>query len=75
MTAARQEDQDGPEKVHSLVLRVVVPHAPGHAAVLGAAGVGTLLVTGVIPPESRLAWPLVVLALGTMAYDLARPAL
>lgn len=75
MTAARHGDHDDPERVHGLVVRVVVPNAPARAAVLGAAPVGTLLVTGVIQPDSPLVWPLIVLALGTMAYDLAHRAL
>jgi hypothetical protein len=75
VTAARHGDHDGPERAHGVVVRVVIPNAPAPAAVLGAAPVGTLLASGVIPPDSPLVWPLVVLALGTMAYDLARRAL
>ncbi|MDH6710772.1 hypothetical protein P3T27_007523 [Kitasatospora sp. MAA19] len=37
--------------------------------------VGTLLISGIVPPDSPLVWPLVVLALGSTAYDLGVRAL
>lgn len=72
MTAARKDGRAGPGTQHHLVIRVVVASAPGPAAVLGAAPLSALLLTGVIPPGSPLVWPLVVLALGAMAHDLVR---
>ncbi|MET8168832.1 hypothetical protein ABZT34_32050 [Streptomyces sp. NPDC005329] len=47
-----------------------VPSAPAATATLSTGSVITLLAGGGVPPDSPLVWPLVVLALGSMAYDL-----
>ncbi|MBJ6636728.1 hypothetical protein [Streptomyces sp. I5] len=53
-----------------VVLRIALPGIPACTAVLGTGSVGAALVHGAIPEASLLVWPLVVLALGTMAYDI-----
>ncbi|MFF2751758.1 hypothetical protein ACFVVA_40250 [Kitasatospora sp. NPDC058048] len=47
--------------------------APTCTAMAGS--VGGALLSGTIPPNSPLVWPLVALALGSMAYDLGVRAL
>ncbi|MFG2402509.1 hypothetical protein [Streptomyces lydicus] len=42
---------------------------------LSSGVVGGLLINGTVPPDSPLVWPLVVLSLGSMGYDLGRRAL
>ncbi|MFD4741383.1 hypothetical protein ACFWNQ_29040 [Streptomyces virginiae] len=54
-----------------LVLRIAPPNLPACTAVLSTSGVGVLLVHGAVPAGSPLVWPLVVLSLGAMAYDVA----
>ncbi|MEU7898596.1 hypothetical protein AB0B45_37765 [Nonomuraea sp. NPDC049152] len=49
---------------------VRVPSVPTATAVLSTSSVGTALLTGMVSADSPLVWPLVVLALGSMAYDL-----
>ncbi|MFH9355165.1 hypothetical protein [Kitasatospora sp. NPDC017646] len=61
------------ETEHGLVLRV--PAAPTCTAMAGTGSVAGALLTGTVPPNSPLVWPLVVLALGSMAYDLGVRAL
>ncbi|MGA5822628.1 hypothetical protein ACPC54_32805 [Kitasatospora sp. NPDC094028] len=56
-------------------LLVRVPAATTCTAVLGTGTVGGALLHGTVPPDSRLVWPLVVLALGAMGYDLGVRAL
>ena len=51
------------------MLRIALPGTPACSAVLGTGSVGAVLVHGAIPAASPLVWPLAVLALGTMAYD------
>jgi hypothetical protein len=51
----------------AVVIRV--PSGPTVSAVLTTGSVTTLLAGGTVQPNSALAWPLVVLALGTMSYD------
>lgn len=58
-----------------VVLRIALPGIPACTAVLGTGSVGAALVHGAIPAASPLVWPLVVLALGTMAYDIGLRAL
>ncbi|MFI7296908.1 hypothetical protein [Streptomyces sp. NPDC050121] len=58
-----------------VVLRIVLPSIPACTAVLGTGSVGAALVHGAIPAASPLVWPLVVLALGAMAYDVGLRAL
>lgn len=52
-----------------VVLRIALPSIPTCTAVLGTGSVGAALLHGTIPAASPLVWPLVVLALGAMAYD------
>ncbi|MEU6760699.1 hypothetical protein [Streptomyces sp. NPDC046685] len=52
-----------------VVVRIALPSVSACTAMLGTAGVGAALVHGTVPASSPLAWPLVVLALGAMAYD------
>ncbi|MDQ0688938.1 hypothetical protein QFZ56_007901 [Streptomyces achromogenes] len=54
-------------------MRIALPSVPACTAVLGTGGVGAALVHGTIP--SPLVWPLVVLALGAMAYEVGLRAL
>ncbi|MFE9427744.1 hypothetical protein ACFYNO_32830 [Kitasatospora sp. NPDC006697] len=56
-------------------LLVRTPTAQTCTAVLSTGTVGTALLSGAVPPTSPLVWPLVVLALGSMAYDLGIRAL
>lgn len=49
--------------------------APTATAVLSTGSVTSLLVGGAVPLDSPLAWPLVVLVLGTIAHDIAVRAL
>ncbi|MFG3085598.1 MULTISPECIES: hypothetical protein [Streptomyces] len=56
-------------------MRIALPSIPTCTAVLGTSSVGAALVHGTIPAASPLVWPLVVLALGTMAYDVGLRAL
>ncbi len=56
-------------------LLVRLPAAPTCAATLSAGSVAGTLLSGKVPPASPLVWPLVVLALGSMAYDLGIRAL
>jgi hypothetical protein len=58
-----------------VVLRIACPGIAACTAVFGAGSIGAALVHGAIPAASPLVWPLVVLALGTMAYDVALRAL
>ncbi|WBP92164.1 hypothetical protein [Kitasatospora cathayae] len=62
-----------PEGERGLLVRV--PTAPTCTAMAGTGSVGGALLTGTVPPDSPLVWPLVVLALGSMAYDLGVRAL
>ncbi|MFJ6686696.1 hypothetical protein [Streptomyces werraensis] len=62
-----------PARRREVVLRIALPGIPACTAVLGTGSVGAALVHGTIP--SPLVWPLVVLALGAMAYDVALRAL
>ncbi|MDH6711328.1 hypothetical protein P3T27_008086 [Kitasatospora sp. MAA19] len=62
-----------PETERGLLLRV--PPAPTCTAMAGTGSVTGALLSGTVPPESPLVWPLVVLALASMAYDLGVRAL
>ncbi|MFE2550194.1 hypothetical protein ACFXGI_16800 [Streptomyces sp. NPDC059355] len=57
------------------LLRVAVPSAPACTAALGTGSVWALMGGGLVSTDSPAAWPLVVLALGCMAYDLGTRAL
>jgi hypothetical protein len=54
---------------------VRLPSASAAAALLSNGSAATLLASGVVPADSPPMWPLVVLALGSMAYDLGVRAL
>jgi hypothetical protein len=54
---------------------LTIPSGSTLTAVAGTGSVTTGLVGGAVPPGSPLVWPLVVLALGSMAYDLGVRAL
>ncbi|OKH97545.1 hypothetical protein AMK13_38230 [Streptomyces sp. CB02056] len=52
-----------------------VPAVPTCTAMASTGSVTGALLSGTVPPDSPLVWPLVVLALGSMAYDLGVRAL
>ncbi|MGW0291977.1 hypothetical protein [Streptomyces tuirus] len=54
-----------------VVLRIALPGIPACTAVLGTGSVGSALLQGTVPAAS----PLVVRALGAMAYDVGLRAL
>lgn len=56
-----------------VVLRFALPRLPACTAVLGTGSLGAALIHGALPPA--LVWPLVVLTLGAMAYDVGLRAL
>jgi hypothetical protein len=58
-----------------LRLRIPLPRVPACTAGIGTGALGAALAHGTIPAHSPLVWPLVVLALGSMAYDLGIRAL
>jgi hypothetical protein len=58
-----------------MVLRIALPSIPTCTAILGTSSFGAALLHGTIPAAFPLVWPLVVLALGTMAYDIGLRAL
>ncbi|MFG3496847.1 hypothetical protein [Streptomyces sp. NPDC047928] len=64
-----------PARRREVVLRIALPSIPACTAVLGTGSVGAALLHGTILAASPLVWPLVVLALGTMAYDIGLRAL
>jgi hypothetical protein len=51
-------------------LVVRLPAAPTCTATVSTGSLLGALLSGHLPPGSPLVWPLVVLALGSMAYDL-----
>ncbi|GHI88507.1 hypothetical protein [Streptomyces xanthophaeus] len=51
-------------------VRLQLPGLPETTAAVSTGTVLTALLTGAVPPDSRLVWPLVVLALGFLAYDI-----
>jgi len=57
------------------VICLQVPDAPAATAMVSTGGVGTALLIGTVPADSPLVWPLVVLVLSSMAYDLGVRAL
>ncbi|MFE7045494.1 hypothetical protein ACFU9X_40625 [Streptomyces atratus] len=66
-----------PARRRKVVLRITLPSIPACTAILGTGtgSVGAALVHSTIPATSPLVWPLVVLALGAMAYDVGLRAL
>jgi len=74
--SSRRIDREGDaERQRGLLVRVTVPGVPTCTAVLSAGFVGSLFAGGTAPSGSAVGWPLVVLALGSMAYDLGVRAL
>jgi hypothetical protein len=73
--SARHPVSARPVRRREVVLRFALPRLPACTAVLGTGSVGAALAYGTIPAASPLVWPLVILALGTMAYDIALHAL
>ncbi|MFF1968962.1 hypothetical protein ACFVW5_36110 [Streptomyces sp. NPDC058232] len=71
--SARNSFSASPARRREVVLRIALPSVPACTAVLSTGSVGAALVHGTIP--SPLVWPLVVLALGAMAYDVGLRAL
>ncbi|MER7812936.1 hypothetical protein [Streptomyces sp900116325] len=75
--SARTPVSARPARRREVVLRIALPSIPTCTATLGTGSIAAALVHGAIPAASPLVWPLVVLALGAMAYDVglrARPA-
>lgn len=60
-----------PTERREMVLRISPPDLPACTAMLGTSSLGALLVHGAGPAGSPSVWPLVVLAFGAMAYDVA----
>ncbi|MEU6548391.1 hypothetical protein [Streptomyces sp. NPDC046859] len=73
--SARNAVSTRPGWRREVVLRFALPRLPACTAVLGTGSVAAALVHGTVPAGSPLVWPLVVLSLGTMAYDIALRAL
>jgi hypothetical protein len=71
--SARKSVSASPARRREVVLRITLPGIPACTAVLGTGSVGAALVHDALP--SPLVWPLVVLALGAMAYDVGLRAL
>lgn len=71
MTSRPERDQENGQ----VLLRIGVPSASSSTAVLGTGSVWALIGGGLVSTDSPAAWPLVVLALGSMAYDLGTRAL
>ncbi|MFJ6053451.1 hypothetical protein [Streptomyces sp. NPDC092307] len=57
-----------PQNVEAL--RITLPDLTA-CTTIGTGNLGALLVHGAVPPGTPFVWPLVVLALGAMAYDVA----
>lgn len=64
-----------PARRREVVLRIALPSIPACTATLGTGSIAAALVHGAIPAASPLVWPLVVLALGALAYDVGLRAL
>ncbi|MGW1163399.1 hypothetical protein ACWD5Q_33120 [Streptomyces sp. NPDC002513] len=64
-----------PARRREVVLRIALPGIPSCTAVIGTGSVGAALLHGTVPAASPLVWPVVVLALGAMAYDVGLRAL
>lgn len=60
-----------PDRRREVVLRITLPSIPTCTATLGTGGIAAALVHCAIPA----AWPLVVPALGALAYDVGLRAL
>ncbi|MET8629622.1 hypothetical protein ABZW30_38835 [Kitasatospora sp. NPDC004669] len=72
---SRKADRAHLAQSREVVLRITLPSIPACTAMLGTSGVGAALAHGTVPAASPLVWPLVVLALGSMAYDFGLRAL
>ncbi|MFH9757277.1 hypothetical protein [Streptomyces griseus] len=73
--SARTSVPAGPDRRREVVLRITLPSIATCTATLGTDGIAAALVHGAIPAASPLVWPLVVLALGALAYDVGLRAL
>ncbi|MEU6230979.1 hypothetical protein [Streptomyces sp. NPDC047042] len=73
--SARNSVSARPARRGEVVVRIALPSIPSSTALLGTGSVSVGLVHGTIPAASPLVWPLVVLALGAMAYDVGLRAL
>lgn len=73
--SARTPVSARPARRRQVVLRITLPSIPTCTATLGTGGIAATLVHGAIPAASPLVWPLVVLALGALAYDVGLRAL
>jgi hypothetical protein len=60
---------------HQRPIYLRMPGGPTVTALLGTGSAGAALASGSLSASSPLAWPLVALALGSMAYDLGVRAL
>lgn len=74
MSQRHSHDKPSDER-RELVVRIVAPSAPMCTAMLSGGSVTAVFLSGTVLPDSPLVWPLVVLALGSMAYDLGVRAL
>lgn len=73
--SARNHSSSRPARRREAVVRIALPSMPSCTALLGTGSVGAALAHGTVSAASPLVWPLVVLALGAMAYDVALRAL
>lgn len=71
---ARESDSKAGKEIR-IRLRVPRFRPPMGTGLVGAGSLSGMLVQGGIPADSQLVWPLVTLALGGMAHDVAVQAL
>lgn len=64
-----------PVERREITARIGLPAAPTLTAATSTGSVASALLTGTLPANSPLVWPLVVMVLGSMAYDLGARAL
>ncbi|MFF9908980.1 hypothetical protein [Streptomyces sp. NPDC013457] len=69
--SAPAPDPSRPAVRREMVLRITSPNLPACTAMLGTGSLGALLAQGAASPGFPFVWPLVVLTLGAMAYDVA----
>jgi len=70
------EDHPREDKRRNRELRIALPgvRPPVGTGLVGASALAGALTHGDIPADSPIVWPLVVLVLGSMAYDVATRA-
>ena len=73
--SARTPVPSRPARRRQVVLRITLSSIPTCTAILGTGSIAAALVHGAIQAASPLVWPLVVLVLGAMAYDVGLRAL